>query len=98
VAGDVNTFTGLQRIATGQVRVTFDTQNTLGVGRNLSTCAFTATPETAKTNGTGPLKTLRVYTAPMFASSTSVDVVTVEDHDEQGEVPIDANFSLVADC
>lgn len=74
------------------------TQNRLGVGRNLSTCAFTATPEVAKTNGTGPLKKLRAYTAPLFASSTSVDVVMVEDQDELGEVPVDANFSLVADC
>jgi hypothetical protein len=56
------------------------------------------TPEVAKTNGTGPLKKLRAYTAPLFASSTSVDVVMVEDQDELGEVPVDANFSLVADC
>jgi hypothetical protein len=47
LAGDVNTLTGLQRIQQGQVRVTFDTANTLGAGRSLSACAFTATPEVA---------------------------------------------------
>jgi hypothetical protein len=96
LAGDVNTFTGLQRIQKGQVRVTFDTQNTLGVGRNLSTCAFTATPEAAFKNGTGPLKKLRVYTS--VASGSSVDVFTLEDRDALGEEGVDASFSLVADC
>jgi hypothetical protein len=97
LAGDVNTFTGLQRIQKGQVRVTFDTQNTLGAGRNLSTCALTATPEVAFVNGKGPgVKKLRVYT--FFGSGSSVDVFTLEDRDELGEVPVDTGFSLVADC
>ena len=32
LAGDVNTLTGLKRIEKGVLRVTFDTQNTLGAG------------------------------------------------------------------
>jgi hypothetical protein len=99
VAGDVNTFTGLQRIENGRVRVTFDTQNTLGVGRNLSQCAFTATPEAALQGGDGELKKLRLYTLPLFASSTSVDVLMREERDGIGEVPVTAaSFSLVAAC
>jgi hypothetical protein len=97
LAGDVNTFTGLQRIQKGQVRVTFDTANTLGAGRSLSACAFTATPEVAFKNGRGPgVKKLRIYTS--FASGSFVDVYTLEDFDELGELPVDASFSLVADC
>jgi hypothetical protein len=64
VAGDVNTLTRLQSIEKGRVRVTFDTQNTLGAGRSLSQCAFTATPEAAFESGAGALKKLRLYAMP----------------------------------
>jgi hypothetical protein len=96
VAGDVNALTGLQRLTKGKVRVTFDTANTLGFGKSLAQCAFTATPELRLTNGAGAVTKLRIYTDNITAST--VDVITTEDREAEGEKGADASFSLVADC